>query len=86
MIHEVDLGRKEDAWLVDAEDPANGADDGAMWLPGECFEDEPNEIEICVQSVTTEGFVVRVAYGDTSVIFSDGFETGDTSRWSLTSP
>jgi hypothetical protein len=85
VIHEVDVGRKEDAWLVDAEDPANGADDGAMWTTGECFEDEPNEIEICVQSVTTEGYVVRVAYGDTSVIFTDGFQSGGGAAWSLAS-
>jgi hypothetical protein len=82
VIHEVDVGRKEDAWLVDPIDPANGADDGARWVPGECFVDEPNEIEICVQSVTTEGFIVRVSYGATGVLFSDGFESGGDGSWS----
>jgi M6 family metalloprotease-like protein len=86
VIHEVDPGRKEDAWLVDTEDPANGADGGAMWLSGECFVDEPNEIEICVQSVTSEGFVVRIAYGDTGLVFPDGFESGGTGAWSSTIP
>jgi hypothetical protein len=86
VIHEVYPGRKEDAWLVDVENPANGADAGAMWLPGECFEDEPNEIEICVQSLTTEGYVVRVSYGDTGVIFLDGLEEGSTASWSSTVP
>lgn len=85
VIHEVDPGRKEDAWLVDAENPANGADAGAMWLPGECFVDEPNQIEICVQSAATEGFVVRVAFGDTGVVFTDGFESGGSGSWSFSS-
>lgn len=86
VIHEVDSGRREDAWLVDAENPANGADEGAMWRVGECFGDVANEISICVQSVTTEGFVVRVAYGDTGIVFDDGFESSNTISWSGTVP
>jgi M6 family metalloprotease-like protein len=85
VIHEVLPSRSEDAWLVDPVDPANGADDGARWVAGECFVDEPNEIEVCVQSVTTEGFVVRVGYGDTGIIFTDGFESGGDAGWSSSS-
>ena len=70
---------------MDPVNPANGADEGAMWRGGECFEDAENEIEICVQSVTTEGFTVRVYYGDTGKIFTDGFEGGGTGGWSATS-
>lgn len=81
IIHEVDPYRLEDAWLVDATDPDNGADAGAMWIPGECFEDGPNEISICVQSVATEGYVVRVL-NDAGEIFSDGFESGTLNDWS----
>jgi len=81
LIHEVSTTRREDAWLVDPVDPGNGADEGAMWLSGECFDDQENEIEICVESVTTEGFVVRVLYGDTDSLFSDGFESGSDSSW-----
>jgi M6 family metalloprotease-like protein len=85
VIHEVWPSRKEEAWLVDPVNPDNGADEGAMWRVGECFEDAANEIEICVQSVTTEGFTVRVFYGDTGKIFTDGFEGGGTGGWSTTS-
>jgi hypothetical protein len=81
IIHEVNTSRSEDAWLVDAEDPGNGADAGARWMPGECFDDPANEITICVQSITTEGFRVTVGYGDWGGIFSDGFESGDLSAW-----
>jgi len=82
ILHEVDYGRQEPAWLVDVEDLSNGADAGAMWLPGECFEDTPNEISICVESITTEGYTVRVGYGDWGGIFEDGFEDGTFGGWS----
>ncbi len=84
ILHEVDQSRQEPAWLVDLEDPSNGADAGAMWLPGECYDDAPNEILICVESVTTEGYTVTVAYGDWYVLFGDDFEAGNTSAWSAT--
>jgi len=86
VIHEVWPSRKEEAWLVDPVNPANGADEGAMWRVGECFEDAANEIDICVQSVITEGFTVQVFYGDTANIFTDGFEGGGTGVWSAISP
>ena len=82
ILHEVYTGRSEPAWLVDVENPSNGADAGAMWLPGECFEDTPNEIVICVESVTTEGYTVRVGYGDWGGVFDDGFEDGTSGAWS----
>ena len=82
IIHEVDYGRQEPAWLVDVENVSNGADAGAMWLPGECFEDVPNEILICVESVTTEGYTVKVGYGDWYMVFGDGFEDGTSNSWS----
>ena len=81
VIHEVDYGREEPAWLVDAENVDDGADAGAMWLPGECFEDLANEISICVESVTTEGYRVGVGYGDWGHVFDDGFESGSTVGW-----
>lgn len=84
ILHEVDQGRQEPAWLIDIDDPDNGGDDGAMWLPGECFDDAANEILICVDSVTTEGYRVEVGYGDGYFIFRDGFESGGTSAWSST--
>ena len=82
ILHEVYTGRTEPAWLVDVENLSNGADAGAMWVPGECFEDTPNEISICVESVTTEGYTVRVAYGDWGGIFEDDFDDGTLGAWS----
>ncbi len=82
IIHEVDHGRQEPAWLVDIENASNGADAGAMWLPGECFEDTPNEILICVESVTTEGYRVKIGYGDWYMVFDDGFNDGTLGAWS----
>ncbi len=84
ILHEVDYSRQEPAWLVDLEDPSNGGDAGAMWLAGECYDDAPNEILICVESVTTEGYTVRVGFGDWYELFADDFEAGDTSAWSAT--
>ena len=83
ILHEVNPGRTEPAWLVDIEDLPNGGDAGAMWVPGECFEDVSNEITICVESVTTEGYTVRVGYGDWGGVFDDGFEAGNLGAWSL---
>jgi hypothetical protein len=57
-----------------------------MWKVGECFEDGAAQISVCVQAVTTEGFVVRVEYGDTGAIFDDGFEANNTNAWSDTVP
>ena len=86
IIHEVDSGRSQDAWLVDPIEPKNGADEGAMWRVGECFEDVPNQIRVCVQSVTTEGFEVQVSYGGAGDLFSNGFESGNTTAWSHVVP
>ena len=85
ILHDVDYAHgSAPAWLVDPDQSDNGAGPGAMWLPGECFDDAPNEILICVESVTTEGYTVTVAYGDWYVLFGDDFEAGDTSAWSAT--
>ena len=85
IIHEVIPGREEPAWLIDVDDDlGNGGDAGAMWLPGECFDDPANEISICVESVTTEGYVVEVGYGDYPAIFDGDFEDGSTGDWSMT--
>ena len=86
IIHEVDASRQEDAWLVDPLLPANGADEGAMWRVGECFDDDANEIEICVEAITSGGFDLRISYGDAGIIFDDGFESGNTTAWSAAVP
>lgn len=86
ILHEVDYGRQEPAWLIDIEDTSNGADAGAMWIPGECFDDPANEIIVCVESVTTEGFTVRVGYGDWPEVFDDRFESGGLGAWGSSVP
>lgn len=86
VMHEIDRSRREHAWLVDIEDVNNGADEGAMWRVGECFEDEANQISVCVQSVTAEGFVVQVSYGVTDTLFTDGFENCGIGVWSASFP
>jgi M6 family metalloprotease-like protein len=86
IIHEVDTSRSEDAWLVDASNPADGADEGAMWKTGECFEDAPNEITVCVVSTTAEGYRVRIGVGDTGWVFDDDFESEGTGAWTDTVP
>jgi len=84
IIHEVNYGREEPAWLVDVDDDLdNGGDAGAMWVPGECFVDAPHEIFICVDSILTEGYRVEIGYGDWGGIFDHGFEAGTTVGWGM---
>jgi hypothetical protein len=83
IIHDVDSAHgSAPAWLVDPDEADNGAGPGAMWLPGECFEDVPNEILICVESVTTEGYTVKVGYGNWGGVFEDDFDDGTLGAWS----
>jgi M6 family metalloprotease-like protein len=82
IIHQVDTSRREDAWLVDPVNPSDGSDEGAMWKVGECFDDAPNEISVCVISSTADGFNVRIGRGDTGTVFFDGFEADGFGAWS----
>ena len=88
IICEVDPGRSEPAWTVDADmPPANFANnEGTMWKVGETFADPDAGIEITVLSETTDGFDVRITIVDTDEIFIDGFESGDTTAWSSVGP
>ena len=81
IIHEVLTGRLEPAWVVDADSPpANYSDnEGVMWRTGETFVDPANAITVSVLGQTATGFQVRITVG--SSIFTDGFETGNTSAW-----
>ncbi len=89
IIHDVDEAdgsRLGPARLVDISDPANGADEGAMWRVGECFADDPAEISVCVESATPDGFEVTISLGITDEVFSDGFESSGTSAWDVVVP
>jgi M6 family metalloprotease-like protein len=87
ILHEVLTSRSEPAWVLDADQPpADYADtEGVMWRPGEIFIDPANEIAIRVVSPTATGFNVEISFG-TALIFSDGFESGDTTAWSTITP
>jgi len=86
IIHEVDTGRREPAWVVDEDDPpADYADtEGVMWRVGELFVDAAAEIVVEVEAQTATGFQVGILVGTS--LFSDGFEAGNTSTWSDTVP
>ncbi len=83
IIAEVDPGRSEPIWVVDSDVPPAGYGDneGSMWRVGETFVDEGNNIQVEVLDATAAGFEVRIASGDLGLIFSDGFESGDTTAW-----
>ena len=91
VVHEVYPSRAEDAWCYDAGVPVgnfcNGA--GTMWTVGETFQDPTagRLIAARVDAQTTDGFALTVWYGvPTTALFLDGFETGDTTRWSAAVP
>lgn len=50
--------------LIDADGAAPYDDAGAMWLPGETFSDEQNDVEITVESATATGFNLSITLGD----------------------
>ncbi len=87
ILCEVDPGRQQPAWTVDSDVPPAdyGDNEGTMWKVGETFTDAEAGITVSVISETTDGFVVTITSA-LSLIFSDGFESGDTSNWSATSP
>ena len=84
IIHEVDLGRSEPSWAVDADEPPAdyGDNPGTMWLPGEIFTDAANDVTVSVDDATPTGFVVTIERGIAHLVFSNGFESGDTADWS----
>ena len=86
IIHEVDTGRREPAWVVDEDlPPADYADtEGVMWRVGEMFVDPAAEIVIEVESQTATGFQVGILVG--TGLFTDGFESGNTAAWTATVP
>jgi len=82
IIHEVDQSRQQPAWLVDPAATNDGSGEAAMWRVGETFVDAGNDISVAVISATPDGFQVTITSGDVGTIFSDGFESGDTTAWS----
>jgi len=67
IIHQVDLPRNNPAHVIDIDNNGETGDAGAMWLPGETFNDVSNHILIKVLSATPTGFVVLINTGNTPV-------------------
>lgn len=91
LIHKVDPDPDDsNARVVDATDDDDPNDDGAMWLVGETYEDEANDIAIQVLDATTSGFVIvinPVTVADLSVTKTatpDPAVAGDLLRYNVT--
>ncbi len=86
ILNHVVNGRSEPAWIVDKDvPPADYADtEGVMWRMGETFVDPANGLTVSVDSMTATGFTVTVNWTGSDPVFSDGFESGNTSAWSVT--
>jgi hypothetical protein len=63
ILHTVQPGRSEPAQVVDADNNDNVNDEGAMWLPGEVFEDTQYHIRVEVLGRLGTTFTVRVTNG-----------------------
>lgn len=63
ILHTVDLTRKDWAWVVDVDGNGDPNDAGAMWTPGETFNDSTNGVTLTVDSITPDGFGVTVLRG-----------------------
>jgi hypothetical protein len=78
IIHEVDLGRGEPAWSVDATvPPADVADNpGSMFVVGETWSEPNDAFSVSVMDETPDGFVIDVQRGPvpSDVIFANGFD------------
>jgi|GEM_PF-2379682 len=70
VLHRFDLSSyDQSSRVVDVDGNGDVNDDGAIWLPGETFQDEVNRISITVESATDTSFTVTIdvsdAYGRT---------------------
>lgn len=85
IIHEIEPGRSEPAWAYDAATPPgnDSSGEGTMWRVGETFTDPVAEISISIDSQTPDGFELTIVFGDSNIVFLDGFEDGDTDDWSV---
>lgn len=61
VIHEVDPLRSNEAQVVDPDGNGDPNDSGAMFVPGEVFDDPANGISVSVDSDTGTGYVVTIS-------------------------
>ncbi len=59
ILHKVDATRLM-AQVIDIDGNGNTGDAGAMWVPGETFDDSVNGITVTVVSATATGYVVSI--------------------------
>lgn len=85
IIHQIDRSRSEAAWCYDsAVPPGNAADgEGSIWRVGETFEYPAEQVQVRVNAETAQGFRVTIRHVDPNGLFSDGFESGSASQWSI---
>lgn len=60
ILHHVDVYRENPAHVIDIDGDGDTSDAGAMWLPGETFDDPANGIRITVEEATLTGYVVTI--------------------------
>jgi M6 family metalloprotease-like protein len=90
ILHEVDTTRNIPAHVVDVDLNGNTGDAGGMWVVGETFADEANNITVSIDSEYASGFVVTITSGeesptDTPTATSTPTETPtNTATWTLT--
>lgn len=87
IIHQVDTGRAQPSWAVDADvPPADFSDNpGTMWTVGETFVEPAGLFSVHVEAAAATGFEITLVTGDGGLLFTDDFESGTMSAWDLTS-
>jgi len=90
IIHDVDTSRSRPAYVVDADGNGNTGDAGAMWVAGEKFTDDINQISVQIDSAGATGFTVTIRNGGgpTSLSPADGTalaqgKTSSSLKWKL---
>ena len=63
IIHEVDTSRSIPAHVLDPDGDGDTGDGGAIWEPGETFNDEASRVMVEVLSATATGYTVEVTLG-----------------------
>ncbi|MCB1607025.1 MAG: hypothetical protein KDI71_08640 [Xanthomonadales bacterium] len=78
LIVQVDSGRQEPAWVVDADTPPANANnnEGSMWRVGETYVEPGGGFSVEVLAATANGFQLQIVVGNPPLdpVFEDGFE------------
>jgi len=77
VLHRVDPYDSRPARVVDPDGDGDPNDEAAIWLPGETFRDDANQIVVTVDDETGTGFVVTIHYQAAQILLRVGDETTD---------